>query len=66
MNGTHVGDQVFVLRFWREAIGDGDEFHWRVQVRNVNTRQRQVADDIEAALDLVRTQLRAGGSSGEM
>jgi hypothetical protein len=65
MNNTRVDDQVFILRFWREAIGN-DEFCWRAQVRNVNTRQRQVADDIEATLELVRTQLRAGGSSGEM
>ena len=58
-------DQVFILRFWREATGPGQEFRWRAQVRNVNSRQRQVADDIEAAFALVLEQLEHAGGTAE-
>ena len=58
-----ASDQVFILRFWREATGCGDELRWRAQVRNVNTRQRQIADDIESAFAIVLAQLNAGSPS---
>lgn len=52
-------DQVFILRFWREIGDHGDEFRWRVKVRNVETRQSQITDDIESAFALVEAQLNA-------
>jgi hypothetical protein len=58
-------DQVFVLRFWREATGCGQELRWRAQVRNVNTRQRQLADDAEAAFALILAQLNSAVSASE-
>lgn len=51
-------DQVFILRFWREVPGDGEEPRWRAQVRNINTSARQVADDVEGAFAVVRTRLK--------
>jgi hypothetical protein len=61
-----AADQVFILRFWREATGCDDEFRWRAQIRNVNTRQRRVVDDIETALSLVLAQLCAAGTAAEI
>jgi hypothetical protein len=54
-----VADQVFILRFWREDAGCGEDFRWRAQVRNVNTRQRQTTDDVDAAFALVLARLNA-------
>ena len=51
-------DEVFILRFWLEEAGVHDELRWRAQVRNVNTRQRQVADDVDSALALIASRLR--------
>ena len=60
-----AADQVFILRFWREATGRGEELRWRAQVRNVNTRQRQAADDVESAFALVLAHLNAAGAAVE-
>ena len=57
MNVIPAADQVFILRFWRETTGCGGEARWRVQVRHVNTRQRQIADDVKTAFALVLAQL---------
>lgn len=57
-------DEVFILRFWLEEDGTDDELRWRAQVRSVNTRQRQIADDLESAFALIVTRLRAA-LSGE-
>jgi hypothetical protein len=46
-------DQVFVLRFWREESSSWEEPRWRVQVRNVNTRQLQITNDVNAAFAFV-------------
>ena len=54
-----LSDQVFILRFWREtADGRGDD-RWRVLVRNINTRQRDVVDDVEHAFAIVASNLSA-------
>ena len=60
-----AADQVFILRFWREATGDGEELRWRAQVRNVNTRQQHMADDVDSAFGLVQAQLNATSSAAE-
>jgi len=52
-----VADQVFIIRFWREDAGPGQERKWRAQVRNVNTRQQLTVNDVEAALAVVRSRL---------
>jgi hypothetical protein len=52
-------DEVFILRFWREVGRAPDESHWRAQVTHVNTRKRQMADSIEAALAVIRFRLDA-------
>lgn len=56
-------DEVFILRFWLEEDGTDDELRWRAQVRSVNTRQRQIADDLESAFALIVTRLRAALSA---
>jgi len=56
-------DEVFILRFWLEEAGAHDEVRWRAQVRNVNTRQRQIADDVDSAFDLIADRLRAALSA---
>jgi hypothetical protein len=60
-------DEVFILRFWLEEAGVGDQMRWRAQVKNINTRQRQIADDIDSAFVLIANRLRAALSpeSGE-
>jgi hypothetical protein len=60
-----VADEVFILRFWREQEDHGQEFRWRAQVRNVNTRERHTADDLDAAMVLISTRLRAVASAAE-
>jgi hypothetical protein len=46
-------DQVFILRFWREDADASDHGHWRVMVRNINTRRRDVVDDVQRAFAIV-------------
>jgi hypothetical protein len=58
VNSHHtVADQVFIIRFWREDAGPGQQFRWRAQIRNVTTRQKLMVDDVETALALVRAKL---------
>jgi len=52
-------DQVFILRFWRESADASDQARWRVQVRNINTRRRDVVDDVEHAFAIVASNLNA-------
>jgi hypothetical protein len=52
-------DQVFILRFWKEEGGADRKLKWRVQVQNVNTRRRQVVDDVDRAFALVTARLIA-------
>ncbi|HEY4920643.1 MAG TPA: hypothetical protein VII40_11120 [Xanthobacteraceae bacterium] len=52
-------DEVFILRFWLEEAGVDDQVRWRAQVKNINTRQRQIADDIDSAFVLISNRLRA-------
>jgi len=52
-------DQVFILRFWREEADASDQGRWRVQIRNINTRRRDVVDDVQRAFAIV------AGSLGE-
>ncbi len=46
-------DQVFILRFWREEADATDQGRWRVLVRNINTRRRDVVDDVQRAFAIV-------------
>jgi hypothetical protein len=52
-------DEVFILRFWLEEAGREDELQWRAQVKNINTRQRQIADGVDSAFALIANRLRA-------
>jgi len=52
-------DEVFILRFWLEEAGIQEHLRWRAQVRSVNTRQRQIADDIDSAFAVIANRLRA-------
>jgi len=52
-------DQVFILRFWREAADATEHARWRVLVRNINTRRRDVVDDMQRAFALVASNLNA-------
>jgi hypothetical protein len=52
-------DQVFILRFWRESADTGEHARWRVQVRNINTRRRDVVDDVQGAFAIVASNLSA-------
>ncbi len=56
-------DEVFILRFWLEEAGLHDRLRWRAQVRNVNTRQRQIANDVDSAFELIADRLRAALSA---
>jgi hypothetical protein len=58
-------DQVFILRFWQEATGCGQQVRWRVQVRNVNTRERQIAADVNSAFAIVLRQLEIASAGTE-
>ena len=53
-------DQVFILRFWREETGTSDQGSWRVMVRNINTRHRDVVDDVQRAFAIVAGSLSQG------
>jgi len=46
-------DQVFVLRFWREEADATEQGRWRVLIRNINTRRRDVVDDVQRAFAIV-------------
>jgi hypothetical protein len=52
-------DQVFILRFWRESADASEHARWRVVVRNINTRRRDVVDDVQRAFALVASNLNA-------
>ena len=52
-------DQVFILRFWRESADASEGARWRVLVRNINTRRRDVVDDVQHAFALVTSNLNA-------
>ena len=52
-------DQVFILRFWRESADAGEYARWRVLVRNINTRRRDVVDDVQRAFAIVASNLNA-------
>lgn len=52
-------DEVFILRFWLEEADMQERMRWRAQVRSVNTRQRQVTNDVDSAFALVAERLRA-------
>jgi hypothetical protein len=54
-------DQVFILRFWRESADAGEHARWRVLVRNINTRRRDVVDDVQRAFAIVASNLNAAG-----
>jgi len=52
-------DQVFILRFWRETADVNEQARWRVLVRNINTRRRDVVDDVQRAFAIVASNLNA-------
>ena len=58
-------DQVFILRFWRESADAGEQARWRVLVRNINTRRRDVVDDMQRAFAIVASNLNAAAGEDE-
>jgi hypothetical protein len=58
-------DQVFILRFWRETADAGEDAHWRVLVRNINTRRRHVVDDVQRAFAIVSSNLTEAAEADE-
>jgi hypothetical protein len=50
---------VFVVRFWREQQNSEDDFRWRAQVRSVTSRNRHIADSVEAVFALIKARLEA-------
>jgi hypothetical protein len=52
-------DQVFILRFWRDSADASEHARWRVLVRNINTRRRDVVDDVQRAFAIVASDLNA-------
>jgi len=58
-------DQVFILRFWREEADTSDQGHWRVMVRNINTRHRDVVDDVQRAFAIVAGSLNEAVGNDE-
>jgi hypothetical protein len=58
-------DQVFILRFWKESVDTDEPARWRVLVRNINTRRRDVVDDVQRAFALVAANLSAATDEGE-
>jgi hypothetical protein len=58
-------DQVFILRFWRETADANNDARWRVLVRNINTRRRDVVDDVQHAFAIVASNLNAAAGSHE-
>lgn len=57
-------DQVFILRFWKEAVDSDERARWRGLVRNINTRQRDMVDDVERAFAIVAANLSAATGEG--
>jgi hypothetical protein len=57
-----AADQVFILRFWRDAADCGQDSSWRAQVRHINSRAVQTAAGIDGAFGLVAAQLKAATS----
>jgi hypothetical protein len=58
-------DQVFVLRFWWEASGDGSRESWRAQIRHVNSRETAIASDVPTTFALIKARLAdASGETG--
>jgi hypothetical protein len=55
-------DQVFILRFWREAADSSEHTRWRVLIRNINKRQHDVVDDVQRAFAVVAADLEAAES----
>ena len=47
------------MRFWREDTGAGDQGHWRVLVRNINSQRGEVVDDVQRAFAVVASSLNA-------
>jgi hypothetical protein len=64
METSPAADQVFVLRFWREA-DDRDQAHasWRVKISHVNSRRRLYAHGFDHAFQLVGEVLRSSLST---
>ncbi|MDA9500654.1 hypothetical protein [Bradyrhizobium sp. CCBAU 11357] len=60
-----LSDQVFILRFWREAAGGSGDGRWRVLVRNINTRRRDVVDDVQRAFAIVTANLNVAAEAHE-
>jgi len=58
-------DQVFILRFWKEAVDADEHASWRVLVRNINTRRRDVVDDVQRAFAIVAANLSAASGEDE-
>jgi hypothetical protein len=58
-------DQVFILRFWRESADVSSDARWRVLVRNINTRRRDVVDDVQRAFALVAANLNVAAEAHE-
>jgi hypothetical protein len=58
-------DQVFILRFWKEATDADEQARWRVLVRNINTRRRDVVDDVQGAFAIVAANLSAAADEYE-
>ena len=58
-------DQVFILRFWRESADAAEHARWRVLVRNINTRRRDVVDDVQRAFAIVASNLNAATGEHE-
>jgi hypothetical protein len=58
-------DQVFILRFWRESADASEDARWRVLVRNINTRRRDVVDDMQRAFAIVASNLNAAAGEHE-
>ena len=56
-------DEVFILRFWLEEADIQEHLRWRAQIRNVNTRQLQITNDIDSAFALIANRLRAALSA---
>lgn len=64
-SGWPTADQVFILRFWKEEVENDRRTQWRVQVQNVNTRRRQIVDDIDSAFAIVTDRLKAAGAGDD-
>lgn len=60
-----LSDQVFILRFWRETAGGSGEGRWRVLVRNINTRRRDVVDDVQCAFAIVAANLNVAAEAND-